>query len=742
VSAARGEAETGAQRASVVMTGSRCVASARTPVIAGVVLFSVQNRSARLRRFAIAGRRTRFLPARGKAVLRVAVGAGRAEYACTAKGLPRSIHRGVLRVGRPSAAPRILYSSDWSGNHQLYAADPSGRKPTGQLTFGPAPACQPDNPCGFVNAVPSPDGRRVLFSDRVDQGPLLRTLFVATAAGRDRRPIATVNDFRVSGAWSPDSRRIAYGASGGLWIAGADGTRPHVVVSTERVWALAWSPNGESLAYVSSGLNVVRPDGSGFRPLTSRYVSGFSWSPDGRRLAFGDDGIKIADLATGVSRTLTDKVGAVDELAWSPDGTLLAYATRDGIGLADIAAGGTRMPSTDTVANDSSPTWSPDGRELAYVRVSPPFGLYSTTDLRVVDRLGHARTVVSGGESFGGSISGVAWTRPPAGSDYRPAAPRSLASVSPEELVAPRAVTQLATDGARVAYVACGHVFVWTPDAGSVEQAEPQSSLSPRCNAYSYYSGLGIYSLAIAGERVAFGLIGGGITRFWWLGGTTTGASRTAFTLGEGQATTGGPRTGFVGDLAGSGPLLVFSSGDQQWADGQCCIIETIRQQVLRADSSDCPCPVLAVEPGPFVPHDVADGRIVAVGASTVVVLDAQGTRLLTVPVSARSAQLAGGELVLSLEAELRRYDARTGELLGARPLAPGFRLEDAARGLVAYVVGGQVHLVRLADGAGAVVAPGTLARFSDSGLVYVDGTRIRLVRFERLPIRGAEDQP
>ena len=40
------------------------------------------------------------------------------------------------------------------------------------------------------------------------------------------------------------------------------------------------------------------------------------------------------------------------------------------------------------------------------------------------------------------------------------------------------------------------------------------------------------------------------------------------------------------------------------------------------------------------------------------------------------------------------------------------------------------------ADGANAVVALGTLARFTDAGLVYAEGARLRLVAFDRLPIR------
>jgi hypothetical protein len=61
--------------------------------------------------------------------------------------------------------------------------------------------------------------------------------------------------------------------------------------------------------------------------------------------------------------------------------------------------------------------------------------------------------------------------------------------------------------------------------------------------------------------------------------------------------------------------------------------------------------------------------------------------------------------------------------------------LEDAAKGLVAYILDGELHLLRLADGADAVVAPASAARFMALGLVYADGARIHLVPYAKLPL-------
>jgi hypothetical protein len=72
--------------------------------------------------------------------------------------------------------------------------------------------------------------------------------------------------------------------------------------------------------------------------------------------------------------------------------------------------------------------------------------------------------------------------------------------------------------------------------------------------------------------------------------------------------------------------------------------------------------------------------------------------------------------------------------------LAPTSR--DAARGVAAYALDGELHLLRLSDGAGALVGDASAARFGESGLFYAcEGPyawrgRIRFVPFARLPLR------
>jgi Tol biopolymer transport system component len=684
---------------------------------------------------------------------------------------------GRIEASSASAATRILYSSDWSGSFQVYAVDPTGRHAPGQVTFGPAPACIPANPCGYIAPVPSPDGRRLLFWDFVEGGPLERRLFVAAADGSNRRLLARVNGFPFDAVWAPDSRRVAYVGSAGVHVVdvktrsnrlvpasrGSDPTpswspdgrslalgrqsvgsrsKDLVVVRGSDVrllaknldgLAFAWSRSGDRIAYTTStpgskGVYVVAPDSSGLRRLSERWAYDLAWSGDGKRLAIGGDGVAVLDVTSGAARPVSDDASV--DLSWSPSGRTLAFTSNRGLEVVDPASGARRVLIEDRVDWTGGLRWSPDGRRLAYL-LARPSGAYNAADLRTVTLNGQARAVVPAGGERGGSISSFAWTSPPAAVRYRRPSRRSVATVAQDGIVSRWPVERLVADGGRVAYVACGHVFVWTPSDARVEQAEPQTSLSPRCNSPTYYPGRGIYTLGLAGERVAFGIRGGGNTTVWWLGGTTLGRPPGPFMLGEGYRTTCAPTKGFVGDIVGSGSLLVFTSRDE--ARG--CPPEVAEQRIVHAAQRGCPCRTLATEPGPFVPHDVDGGRIAAAGDNAVVLLDENGKRLLEVGAIARSAQLAGDDLVLAAGAELRHHDTSSGTLLHAWPVPERGSLQDAARGLAVYVLDSQVRLLRLGDGTDVGIAQGSQARFVDTGLVYADGPRLRLVTFDRLPL-------
>lgn len=98
-----------------------------------------------------------------------------------------------------------------------------------------------------------------------------------------------------------------------------------------------------------------------------------AWAPDSRRLAHVERyDIHVAD-ADGLAERITS-AGGVTHLAWSPDGSMIAYGRRDDmeqdLGLWVIeAAGGTPrrvVPGGETVFAASFPAWAPDGKTLAF----------------------------------------------------------------------------------------------------------------------------------------------------------------------------------------------------------------------------------------------------------------------------------------------------------------------------------------------------------------------------------------
>jgi hypothetical protein len=122
-----------------------------------------------------------------------------------------------------------------------------------------------------------------------------------------------------------------------------------------------------------------------------------------------------------------------------------------------------------------------------------------------------------------------------------------------------------------------------------------------------------------------------------------------------------------------------------------------------------------------------------------------------------RAAELMGGRLVVLVPGRLLDFSLATGARLhrwqvpnvpsaGVCGIPPcpqaDLRLVDAARGLVAYLDGGDLHLRRLRDGQDSVVAPATDARFGDTGLFYAHTgaapwpARIRFVPWASLPLQ------
>ncbi len=152
--------------------------------------------------------------------------------------------------------------------------------------------------------------------------------------------------------WSPDSRYIASGSDDKtvqVWMP----VKPKsgffsILLSTGRsestyrghsskIYAVAWSPNGQRLASVSADKTLQVWDALTSKKFfiyrnNSASLNTIAWSPDSRYIAAGGND-KMAHIWDGFTRqgiyTYHGHTGYVTSIAWSPDGKLLASASVD-----------------------------------------------------------------------------------------------------------------------------------------------------------------------------------------------------------------------------------------------------------------------------------------------------------------------------------------------------------------------------------------------------------------------------
>jgi TolB protein len=184
-------------------------------------------------------------------------------------------------------------------------------------------------------------------------------------------------------AWSPDGRTLAFVLPGkflgaDVYTVGRDGSGLRLVA--KNAYGPSWSPDGKRLLIARDAgnfgvdLDTIRPEGGGLRRLSHQRDGVFSpaWSPTGRRIAFlgSDDALYLLD-AGGRRRRLAGRFGT--RLSWSPGGSTLAFEIRGispalnaDIGTVDVETGKRRTLTHDE-GDEFGPAWSPDGRKIAFV---------------------------------------------------------------------------------------------------------------------------------------------------------------------------------------------------------------------------------------------------------------------------------------------------------------------------------------------------------------------------------------
>jgi Tol biopolymer transport system component len=200
-----------------------------------------------------------------------------------------------------------------------------------------------------------------------------------------------------------------------------------------------WSPGGASVAFIASaegGWTAYYRDLEGGAPARlpgiPQHATDLAWSPDGSYIAFANyenSSRQIRDIyiihtdGTGL-RNLTNTPDAdEDGPAWSPDGTQIAFSGRDRsggtVGVRNIyrmnaadGSGVTRV--TDDPAGAMDPAWSPDGTQIAFssTRHDASDGNY---EIYVIDADGTGETRLTNNRE---TDRWPTWRNTPAGTDF------------------------------------------------------------------------------------------------------------------------------------------------------------------------------------------------------------------------------------------------------------------------------------------------------------------------------------
>jgi TolB protein len=185
-----------------------------------------------------------------------------------------------------------------------------------------------------------------------------------------------------------------------LLVADADGMNPRTVMeSNEPLMSPSWSPDGQSLAYVSFEGRLPTIYVQFLKTGERRRVSARAgvnqapaWSPDGKKLALtlstrdGNLDIYTLDLDSQALTRITDDPGIDTEPQWSKDGQSL-YFTSDRAGgpqiyRVGIQPGDKPRRLTFQGSYNARPRLSPDESQLAFVTQEDGAYRIATMDLK------------------------------------------------------------------------------------------------------------------------------------------------------------------------------------------------------------------------------------------------------------------------------------------------------------------------------------------------------------------------
>ena len=305
-----------------------------------------------------------------------------------------------------------------------------------------------------ISGLPSPfvsdptwvhDGKEIVFVTRIPQTSRGGRVWIVSAAGGQARPLSEESVQALFPTLSGDGRFMAYFAPDAdgrmqVWKQELSTTQSTAVrmsnhndVTPTRI---RWTTDGSALLYSADGrlwklaasggppveipftasLSITRPKralpSASFpepgRQQAARGFMGLALSPDGRRIGMLALGQLWIIPLNGSPRSVTKVPFEATSLAWSPDGTEVAWsagvADHEDLFATNVLTGSTRR-LTALPGREAYPAYSPDGRYLAFVHAQ------GDGVLRVIDA--HAGNVANQEQTRSLGSIGLTWTSPP-----------------------------------------------------------------------------------------------------------------------------------------------------------------------------------------------------------------------------------------------------------------------------------------------------------------------------------------
>jgi dipeptidyl aminopeptidase/acylaminoacyl peptidase len=281
----------------------------------------------------------------------------------------------------------------------------------------------------------SPDGSRIVYvrvSHDIMTDRARRNLWIVSVDGSNNRPLRSEAKNFSSPRWSPDGTRLAYvsAAEGSpqLYVRWMDSGQTALLTNlTESPEAIAWSPDGKSIAFTQLvpvkkdplAAPPLKPEGAVWAPPV-KVIDTVTYRADGAGyLESGFAHVFIVSAEGGTARQLTDGEFNDDgPLSFTADGKHIVFSANRGadwerdpveseVFTLDVATQQlTALTSRD--GPDNSPVVSPDGKKIAYLGFDDKLQGYQVTHLYVMNLDGSDSRVVTGG--FDRDVADPRWS--------------------------------------------------------------------------------------------------------------------------------------------------------------------------------------------------------------------------------------------------------------------------------------------------------------------------------------------